>query len=117
MNDFKKWFVSLASVQPHHWQSELADEDTCGSRLIRIPTGLGKTYGVLAAWLYHRVQCKDDSWPRRLLWCLPMRVLVEQTRAEAEHALQKLGWLWDGKGDHANKVGVHLLMGGMDADE
>lgn len=54
----------------------------CTSRLINIPTGLGKTAAVVLAWLWNRVACGAESWPRRLVYCLPMRTLVEQTRDE-----------------------------------
>ena len=90
---------------------------TCGNRLIRIPTGFGKTLGVLTAWTWHRVHRGDEAWPRRLVWCLPMRVLVEQTEDEVQSALNRLGVLWDGNGTHDGKVGVHLLMGGADAGQ
>lgn len=73
---------------------------------------MGKTLGVLAAWTWHRLHRRDESWPRRLVWCLPMRVLVEQTEAVVREALHRLGLAWDGAGDHRGRVGVHLLMGG-----
>ncbi len=109
--------ASSPPLQAHPWQTELAQGDACGDRLIRIPTGFGKTLGVLVAWLWHRVACNDDAWPRRLVWCLPMRVLVEQTEAEVREALGHVSRLWDGQGDHTGKVGVHLLMGGADAGD
>jgi CRISPR-associated endonuclease/helicase Cas3 len=75
---FEEWFTALTChASAHPWQSDLAADPTCRNRLIRIPTGLGKTEGVLAAWSYYRLCRGDDSWPRRLVWCLPMRVLVE----------------------------------------
>ena len=115
-HDSERFFTELGGVkEPHHWQRELSRPTTCGNRLIRIPTGFGKTLGVLAAWSWHRVRRRDDDWPRRLVWCLPMRVLVEQMQSEVRLALERLDLLWDGQGDHAGKVGVHLLMGGADA--
>lgn len=51
----------------------------CRSQLIHIPTGLGKTAAVVLAWLWNRVYLQDPRWPRRLVYCLPMRTLVEQT--------------------------------------
>lgn len=115
---FPDWFARLAgeSCAPHEWQQELAFDDRCRSRLIRVPTGWGKTLGVLAAWSWHRLDRKDPAWPRRLVWCLPMRVLVEQTHAIARDALARLQLLWDGTGDHRGRVGVHLLMGGASDD-
>lgn len=117
---FESYFRQAASDHqsersPHPWQVALADDATCTSRLIRIPTGLGKTLGVLGTWLWHRAERGDDAWPTRLVWCLPMRVLVEQTEAEVRSVLAKLDRLWDEVGDHSGKVGVHVLMGGADA--
>ena len=104
-------------LQAHPWQIELGADGACCDRLIRIPTGFGKTLGVLVAWLWHRVVRNDDAWPQRLVWCLPMRVLVEQTEAEVRAVLGRLNRLCDGSGDHAGNVGVHLLMGGADAGD
>ena len=50
------------------------------SLLINVPTGCGKTAAVVLAWLWNRVALQRENWPRRLVYCLPMRVLVEQTR-------------------------------------
>lgn len=115
MDRFNAFFKSVTSFSsPYAWQRELAANEYCANRLIRIPTGFGKTQGVLSAWLWHRVDRKNESWPRRLVWCLPMRVLVEQTEEVARRSIQRLGLLWDELEDHTGKVGVHLLMGGVD---
>jgi CRISPR-associated endonuclease/helicase Cas3 len=118
-SSFESWFAKLAgsAVPPHSWQRSLVAEQAPRSQLIRIPTGMGKTLGVLAAWSWHRLHRADDAWPRRLVWCLPMRVLAEQTEAVVRDGLERLGLLWNvpAKGStHTNKVGVHLLMGGAD---
>lgn len=99
----------------HGWQEVLLDEEKCANRIIRIPTGFGKTLGVLCAWIWNRVVRDDEGWPRRLLWCLPMRVLVEQTEAEVRRVLNDLNLAWNGCAEHSGRVGVHLLMGGMDS--
>ena len=114
---FESFFEEITANLPHRWQSDLSAPSECGSRLIRIPTGFGKTLGVVAVWLWHRVVQKDESWPRRLVWCLPLRVLVEQTEYEVRSALGRAGCLWDGKNEHHGKVGIHLLMGGADANQ
>jgi CRISPR-associated endonuclease/helicase Cas3 len=115
-SEFAGWFSSLTPyrVTPHAWQAHLAADRSARSRVLRIPTGMGKTLGVFAAWAWHRVHRHDEAWPRRLVWCLPMRALVEQTQAVVAEALSRLGLLWDGRGEHAGRVGVHLLMGGSD---
>lgn len=118
MDGYDEFFEKkVAGHSPHPWQRELAAASECGNRLIRVPTGLGKTLGVLSAWIWHRLQRRDERWPRRLVWCLPMRVLVEQTEQEIRRVLNAMGVLWDDDSDHSCKVGVHLLMGGADAGE
>ena len=118
MSEFAHFFTKVTGYDlVHKWQTELAGPPDCGNRLIRIPTGFGKTLGVLAAWTWHRVIKKNADWPRRLVWCLPMRVLVEQTEREVRTALERLGVLWDEECTHDGKVGVHLLMGGANAGQ
>lgn len=55
MGNYNSFVVRLTKhEQPHDWQKELAEQGI-GNRLIHIPTGLGKTQGVLAAWICNRV--------------------------------------------------------------
>jgi CRISPR-associated endonuclease/helicase Cas3 len=119
MTDFSKWFVRFTgcATGPHGWQEQLALDPACSNRLIRIPTGMGKTAGTVAAWAWNRVVRGDDAWPRRLIFCLPMRVLVEQTAAEIRRWLNSEDLYWIPRGDHAGKVGVHLLMGGENGED
>lgn len=53
-------------------------------RLLNVPTGSGKTAAVVTSWLWRRFLHSDErvrqETPRRLVYCLPSRVLVEQTR-------------------------------------
>jgi len=109
------WFAKLTGHPgPRPWQKDLLLEGAFGSRLIRIPTGFGKTDGVLAAWLYRCVVTQDKRWPRRLVLCLPMRVLVEQTVANVRERLTNVGLLSEPGG---SGVAVHLLMGGVDQSD
>jgi CRISPR-associated endonuclease/helicase Cas3 len=87
----------------------LASGTECKSRLIEIPTGLGKTAAVILAWLWNRVEQKRSDWPRRLVYCLPMRTLVEQTRDNVRDWLAALGL--------SETVGLHILMGGEDSSD
>jgi CRISPR-associated endonuclease/helicase Cas3 len=107
VTDFSRWFAQVTRNDPHEWQVTFGEDPTCRDRMVRIPTGFGKTAGVVLAWLYHRVVRADDSWPRRLVFCLPMRVLVEQT----ERAVRA----WLGSAGQGDKVGLHVLMGGIAA--
>ncbi len=107
---FDDWFTMLTGhADPLPWQHDLAAASICRSQLVRIPTGLGKTKGVLAAWSFHRLCGEDNLWPRRLVWCLPMRVLVEQTQKVACELAERI--------PDAHRPTVHVAMGGADAGE
>jgi CRISPR-associated endonuclease/helicase Cas3 len=86
--------------EPLPYQERLAIQDTIPA-LIDVPTGLGKTAASILSWIYRRRFAEDsvrNSTPRRLVYCLPMRVLVEQTFGETIKWLQRLGLL-SGKAD------------------
>lgn len=121
MHSYPAFFESLTGNPPYDYQSRLAGGDSgraCESLLIDIPTGLGKTAAVVLAWLWNRVQLKRDDWPRRLVICLPMRTLVEQTHENVREWLKNAGRReWMPGTDHSGKVGLHLLMGGEEAGE
>jgi hypothetical protein len=95
---FARWFQDLIGCSPGPWHSELAADPAFGTRLIRILTGLGKTAGTVLAWLFYRVQRDDPTWPRRLVFCLPMRVLVEQREAAVRDWIIGLRHLHIGSG-------------------
>jgi len=61
---------------PNPYQTKLADQQI-ESRLTRVPIGCGKTAAAILAWLWQR-KASPHTTPRRLVYCLPMRVLVEQ---------------------------------------
>ena len=90
--DFPSYFKKGTGHQPYAYQQALA-EAACDSRLISIPTGMGKTAAVTHAWLSNRVHLGKSNYPRRLVYCLPMRTLVEQTFTVAESWLKALGIL------------------------
>ncbi len=51
--------------------------------VVQAPTGTGKT-GIILAWLWRRLyEAHRDSTPRRLVYALPQRSLVEQVAGEA----------------------------------
>jgi CRISPR-associated endonuclease/helicase Cas3 len=106
---------------PFDYQRRLAGGDfgtPCQSQLINIPTGLGKTAAVVLAWLWNRVELKKENWPRRVVYCLPMRTLVEQTRNNVRSWLEKSGDLeWNKTDSHNGKVGLHILMGGEEREK
>lgn len=107
MTSFENFFQKATGLHPYPYQSRLAEAPW--PEVLDIPTGLGKTAAVTLAWLYRRHEKRETDMPRRLVWCLPMRVLVEQTErniCEWLAALDLLGKPGDGK------VSTHLLMGG-----
>lgn len=107
---FAQWFATLTGHEsPRDWQVMLAAEKNCRNRLIRIPTGMGKTEGVLTSWSYHRLHRRDAGWPRRLVWCLPMRVLVEQTEQVAQQLALRI--------PKPHRPTIHIAMGGEDSGE
>lgn len=76
--------------------------------LIRAPTGAGKTATCILGWLW-RLTNDFPNTPRRLVYCLPMRVLVEQSYYAADKWLKNL--------DLKSRLSVHFLMGGIDCDD
>ncbi len=111
MDDYEVWFRHVSSRQPHAWQAALGSDPVCRDRTIRIPTGFGKTAGIVLAWLFNRVVRADNTWPRRLVFCLPMRVLVEQT----ERAIDEWLRTYPAQSKLCESVGLHVLMGGVKA--
>lgn len=100
MTPFESFFHSITGHRPHFYQGVLAQLPVADS-LIRVPTGCGKTAAVICAWLW-RTHIDRQRTPTRLVYCLPMRVLVEQTRD-----LAKVWALKSGTGAR-----VYTLMGG-----
>jgi CRISPR-associated endonuclease/helicase Cas3 len=129
---FDTFFHAATGHRPYDYQHRLAERDPF-PELIDVPTGLGKTAAAVLAWLWRRRAANPDvkaATPRRLVYCLPMRVMVEQTFGEAVRWLHRLGWLDAQPGfdpdeaggvkayqprlsaDSAGQIAVHLLMGG-----
>jgi CRISPR-associated endonuclease/helicase Cas3 len=89
MMTFAEFFKAATGHEPYDYQRRLAEGDggglrPCQSQLINIPTGLGKTAAVVLAWLWNRLtpslnpqlSTLNQTWPCRLVFCLPTRTLV-----------------------------------------
>lgn len=129
---FIDFFQAATGNDPYEYQRRLACGERgsrtenewlsggteCASRLISIPTGLGKTATVTLAWLWNRVALDDETWPRRLVYCLPMRTLVEQTRDEIQCWLDTLANKYPHISGFAWLVSHSpvILMGGEESD-
>ena len=99
-------------AQPDAWQQKLMASEW--PEILIAPTGSGKTAAVTLGWAAHRLRA-PESTPRRLVWCLPMRTLVEQTaRAVNEwfYTLKRVGVDDYNVLPHPDED-VHLLMGGF----
>lgn len=105
--DYAAFFTSATGHEPYPFQAKVAERNELPT-LLRIPTGAGKTETAILGWLYrylhHPEPAVRATTPRRLVYCLPMRTLVEQTAARVD------GWLT--KLDKADDVCVVILMGG-----
>ena len=98
--------------RPDPWQEALATDPW--PQVLIAPTGSGKTAAVTLGWAAQRQQ-NPEVTPRRLVWCLPMRTLVEQT---AEAVQDWFGRLAREPGADIRLPGpedVHVLMGGVEA--
>lgn len=95
-------FRSATGFDPYDYQRLLLTRPQ-PPEVIEVPTGAGKTFAVLVPWL------ADPRAPRRLVYALPMRSLVEQTAATVSSALQRVGL--------ADEIAVHVLMGGEQAGD
>ena len=108
--NFRNFFEKANPGSQHYPYQEALASTSEFPELLNIPTGLGKTAAVVLSWLYRRREHPDSTvrkaTPRRLVYCLPMRVLAQQTSRAAKKWLNNLGLV--------DQVNVHLLMGGED---
>jgi CRISPR-associated endonuclease/helicase Cas3 len=98
---------ATGNPKPFPYQETFATADVL-PELVHAPTGAGKTATAVLGWVWRYFHTNKPT-PRRLVYCLPMRVLVEQTWHETCNWLKFLGL--------TEKVKVHVLMGGEDASE
>lgn len=95
MSEFESAFRRASGYEPYDYQRQLGSRTTPPA-VVEVPTGSGKTLAMLIPWLV------DPVAPRRLVYALPMRTLVEQTAGVVRDALVNLGL----------GIPVHILMGG-----
>jgi CRISPR-associated endonuclease/helicase Cas3 len=114
---FDTFFRAATGHEPFDYQRRLAGGDggrAAESLLVNVPTGLGKTAAVVLAWLWnsvvlaHPAKPAQPRWPRRLVYCLPMRTLVEQTRDNVAEWLARITFAADAD-DPRIKAAVNRL--------
>ncbi|HLI31563.1 MAG TPA: CRISPR-associated helicase Cas3' [Solirubrobacteraceae bacterium] len=105
--DYDAFFRKATGHEPYDYQRALGEASELPA-LLDVPTGAGKTQALIVSWLYgRRVR---NSGPRRLLYALPMRALVEQTEKVAREVHQNLEL-------DEEELSIRTLMGGSDPAE
>ena len=97
---------------PYVWQRKFATDEW--PDVLIAPTGSGKTAGVTLGWVASRMRDPENT-PRRLVWCLPMRTLVEQTADAVKEWFGNLAAEVNGTNVLPGPKDVHVLMGGVEA--
>lgn len=127
---FGRFFVEATGLVsgPHEYQAHLAEFQRLPD-ILAVPTGCGKTAATVLSWAWRRRECPDSEirnrTPRRLVYCLPMRSLVEQVHADVVGWLGRVGWLQSPQSGTASyrpdwscdEVPVFRLIGGEEAAE
>ena len=111
MLSFRELFEKVTGHLPFPYQERLAEPDS-PRVFVNVPTGVGKTASAFFSWLWRRRFAPDpvrSQTPRRLVYCLPMRVLVEQTQDRIADWVNRLGL--------TDEIGVHVLMGGEEGGD
>jgi len=102
MQTFDNFFRAATGYGPHAYQARIARDGL--PSVVQAPTGTGKT-GVILAWLWRRLSEQHrDGTPRRLVYALPQRSLVDQVAGEAGKWLTNL--------EFTGQVALHVVMGG-----
>jgi CRISPR-associated endonuclease/helicase Cas3 len=102
MPTFEELFRTATGYDPHGYQARIARDGL--PEVIKAPTGTGKT-GVILAWLWRRLaEQHRGTTPRRLIYALPQRSLVDQVAGEAQKWLANLGL--------TDEIALHVVMGG-----
>ena len=90
---FEEFFEKAAGFPPYPYQKALAEGEI--PDMLSAPTGAGKTEAaVLCMWMWRRMNADArgtrQKTPRRLIYCLPMRTLVEQTKRRIDECIRRL---------------------------
>ena len=88
--DFESFFKACTGSSAFPYQARLAQHGLPDT--LEVPTGFGKTEAVVLGWLWRRTIASPETrraTPGRLVYCLPMRVLVEQTEARVRSFLRR----------------------------
>lgn len=93
---FEDMFFDATGFTPFPYQEKMGKKDLNKTKLLKVPTGAGKTASMILSWVWRRRYASKEirsETPRRLVYCLPMRVLVEQTYENTIKWLDRMGLL------------------------
>jgi CRISPR-associated endonuclease/helicase Cas3 len=108
---FEDFFRMATGADPYAYQRTFAAAPSFPD-LLEAPTGSGKTATAVLGWLWRRLHGTPEQRAEaghRLVFCLPMRTLVEQTERAARTWRDRLGL--------ADAVRIHILLGGAVDDD
>ena len=108
---FEDFFHTATGRAPYSYQCVFATARVFPD-LLEAPTGSGKTATAVLGWLWRRLHGTAEQRAEagsRLVFCLPMRTLVEQT----ERAVRT----WRAKLGIEDQLGIHVLLGGAVDDD
>ena len=102
MTEYARFFENVTGNAPFHYQQRIGEAERLPA-YVDAPTGAGKTAAVLVSWLWQR-RTRPSQTSRRLVYCLPMRVLVDQIAGQAR--------IWCERAGHDPSRSVRVLRGG-----
>ena len=101
MQDFQSFYERATGRRPYGYQARIAREGLPG--LVGAPTGAGQT-GVILAWLWRRLHGEDPALtPRRLVYALPQRAVLDEVADSVRTWLANLGL--------TERVALHVVLG------
>ena len=109
---FDEFFKAATGTAPYAYQCSFGTAPVFPD-LLEAPTGSGKTATAVLGWLWRRRHGTPEQRAeagRRLVFCLPMRTLVEQTERAVRGWRTSLNLAPD-------DLGIHMLLGGAVDDD
>jgi CRISPR-associated endonuclease/helicase Cas3 len=101
MQDFQSFYERATGRRPYGYQARIARDGL--PDLVLAPTGAGKT-GVILAWLWRRLHGQDPAvTPRRLVYALPPRAVLDEVADSVRTWLANLGL--------TERVALHVVLG------
>jgi CRISPR-associated endonuclease/helicase Cas3 len=101
MRDFESFYEQATGHRPYGYQARVARDGL--PDVVRAPAGTGKT-GVILAWLWRRLHGPDPAGtPRRLVYALPQRAVLDEAAGLVRCWLANLGL--------TDEVALHVVLG------